>query len=98
MLLPPKKQLSAADARRMIERAVAEGAPLFNAGHPAACAKIYMQTMQEMVDNGDQMPEHLVTTMKEVLNKAKHTSSAHDRAWMLRHGLDHAYARMRESL
>ena len=49
VLLPPeKKKVSAADGRRMIEHAVSRGVKLYNAGHHAACAKIYMEVAREM--------------------------------------------------
>lgn len=96
VLLPPqKKKVSANDARRMIERAVARGAHLYNKGHHAACAKIYMQTMSEMVAYGDNLPKSLMTTMTSTMSQAKKISCATTRAWTLRHGLDHAYHAMR---
>lgn len=77
-----------------IEQAVAHGAKTFNAGHHKACADLYMSTMREMVEYGDQMPEEILTSMKHVLANAERTHSATEQAWTLRHGLDHAYARM----
>ena len=95
VILPPeKKKVSAAEARKMIEQAVAHGAKTFNAGHHKACADLYMTTMREMLAYGDQMPEEILTNMKHVLARAERTHSAAQQAWTLRHGLDHAYARM----
>ena len=94
VLLPPEKSISAREARHMIRQAVAKGVPLFNAGHADACAKIYMTTMQQMVDYGDDMPTDLVQRMERVISHAEHSTCAVKRSWTLRHGLDHAYHQM----
>ena len=96
VLLPPEKKVDAKQARHMIEQAVEKGVPLFNAGHHQACAKIYMTTMQELLEYGDEMPAELLGSMQSVVTHASHTSSAVKRAWALRHGLNHAYHRMGE--
>ncbi len=96
VLLPPEKSVDSAEARHMIEHAVSRGARLFNSGHHSACAALYMTTMQEMVDYGNQMPEEIVAGMREVMSTAQHTSCPTARSWALRHGLDSAYARMAE--
>jgi transforming growth factor-beta-induced protein len=95
VILPPeKKKVGAVEARKMIEQAVAHGSKTFNAGHHNACADLYMTTMREMVEYGDQMPEGVVTSMEHALAKAENTHCPTQRSWTLRHGLDHAYARM----
>lgn len=95
VILPPEtKKVSAVEARQMIEHAVARGAKTFNAGHHAACADLYMTTMREMAEYGDQMPVEVLANMRHVLTKAEHTSCPTQRSWTLRHGLDHAYALM----
>lgn len=94
VLLPPEKSFSAQEARHMIRQAVAKGVPLFNAGHAEACSKIYMSTMREMLQYGDQMPAEIVDRMERVMSHAEHTSCAVKRSWTLRHGLDHVYHRM----
>ena len=96
VLLPPEKKISAREARHMIRQAVAKGAPLFNAGHADACAKVYMTTMQEMLQYGDQMPTEITSRMQQVISHAEHTSCAVKRSWALRHGLDQAYYQMAE--
>ena len=96
VLLPPEKSISAKEARQMIRQAVAKGVPLFNAGHAEACSKIYMSTMREMLEYGDQMPAEIVDRMEQVVSHAEHTSCAVKRSWALRHGLDHVYHRMAE--
>lgn len=94
VLLPPEKKVGAAEARQMIEQAVIHGARSYNAGHHIACADIYMKTMRELIANGNFMPEEIVTSMKHVFNQADSTHCPTQRAWILRRGIDHAYARM----
>jgi len=95
VIMPPEaKKIGAAAARTMIERAIAHGAKTFNSGDHAACSDIYMATMREMVANGDNMPEQIVSSMKQNLEKAAATHCPTERSWVLRRGLDHVYARM----
>ncbi len=95
VILPSeKKKVSALEVRKMIANAIHQGSHTYNSGHHQACADIYMKTMQEMVGYADQMPAELVANMKHVLTNAEHTHSSTQRAWTLRHGLDHAYAHM----
>ena len=97
VLLPPEKSVDSAQARQMIEHAVARGARLYNSGHHGACATLYMSTMEEMVENGSEMPEEIVANMRHVMSMAEHTSCPTRRSWTLRHGLDNAYAQMAET-
>ncbi len=95
VLMPSEaNKIGAAAARTMIERAIAHGVKTFNSGDHAACSDIYMATMREIVANGDNTPEHIVSNMKLNLEKAAATSCPTERSWVLRRGLDHAYARM----
>lgn len=91
VLLPPTKKVGANEARKMIEQVVRKGAHLYNAGHHAACADLYSNTMKEMVTYGDKMPETVMVTMKSTLQKASHCECPTERSWTLRHGLDKVY-------
>lgn len=93
VLLPPEK-VSAAESRRMIEHAIARGVAVFNAGHHAQCADIYSTTMQKLVEGGEAMPVHIMTSLKSTMDSAHGTSCPTQRAWTLRHGLDKAYYAM----
>ena len=96
VLLPSaKKKISRTDARDMIYRVVAHGSRLYNSGHHAACAKTYMTAIKEMRDYGSDLPAPVMKNLSSTLDKASRTHSATDRAWTLRHALDHAYAAMR---
>jgi transforming growth factor-beta-induced protein len=94
VLLPPKK-LDGAAARQMIERAVARGSHLYNTGHHAACASLYAETAERMMQSGgDQMPPLVMTNLRKAMENAKHVSCPTERAWTLRRGLDRAYYAM----
>jgi hypothetical protein len=75
-----------------LEKAVAEGAPLFNAGHHAACATIYRDAMNELMSTS--LSSSLKSHMSGVLTKAEHTHSATQRAWVLRRGIDQMYTQL----
>ncbi|KLU02831.1 putative Sensory subunit of low CO2-induced protein complex [Rhodopirellula islandica] len=89
VLLPPE---NAVDARRVIENTVAQGAHLFNAGHHAACADLYHNTMTELMSAnlGDSLNSHMST----VLTSANHTTCPTQRAWTLRTGIDQMYGQI----
>jgi uncharacterized surface protein with fasciclin (FAS1) repeats len=93
VLLPPEK-VGAAEGRRMIEHAIARGAPIFNAGHHAQCAEIYTSTMRELVERGESMPEEIMTSLRSTMAHAQSTGCPTQRAWTLRHGLDRVYYAM----
>lgn len=95
VLLPPEpKKVSATDAQKMIIGAISQGSHTYNAGHHAACAQIYMTTVSNLVHGSNELPTDVVTSLQKVMTEAQHTSCSTDRAWTLRHGLDHAYGRM----
>ena len=95
VLLPPEKKSTASNPRHMIEVAIAEGAPLYNAGHACACADRYMQTVHQLLESsGDRMDTHVRQTLMTAANSAKHTSCADTRAWTLRRALDSTYHSM----
>lgn len=97
VLLPKDKKVGAAEGRQMIEHAVAGGSRLFNSGHHAECAEVYMSTIREMVAYGDGLPESVVTHLSSTLDQAEQTQCATQRSWTLRRGLDRARYAMRSS-
>lgn len=94
VLLPPTEGADAGKARRMIEDAVARGARAFNAGHHADCAALYMSTMKTLVSHTGAMSEDVAAGMTRTIDEATHTACMTQRSWILRHGLDRAYAGM----
>ncbi len=92
VLMPPPKK---ADARKVLNDAIAHGAPLFNAGHHAACADLYEQTIaQLMASTSEPGMKH---QMETVLTSARHQHCPTERAWTLRRGMDRMYAQMTSS-
>lgn len=89
VLMPPAK---AANARQVIEHAIAQGASLYNSGHHAACAQLYHETLNGlMTTETDPSLQHHMTS---VLNSANHQSCMTQRAWTLRRGIDQMYAQL----
>ncbi len=92
VLLPPAKS-AAMNPRTMIEQAIASGAPLYNAGHIDQCCEIYQSAMQQLVsDHGQRMSANTRTHLMSTLSQASSVSCSDSKAWMLRRGLDQAYA------
>ena len=79
----------------MIHDAVARGAALFNDGHHAECADIYMTAVRDMVEYGEELPEPAMMSLTAALAKAEGTSCPTSQSWSLRHGMDRAYVAMR---
>jgi transforming growth factor-beta-induced protein len=92
VLIPSGNDRAATDPRHMIEQAIVEGAPLYNAGHADACAKVYMSTVENILAMDDHsMPHATTVAMQVALKKAQHTSCSNTMAWTLRHAMDLAY-------
>lgn len=96
VLLPPNGQQSqAARPTDMLANAVRHGAPLYNAGHHAACANLYMETLQTVLSShGEQMSPSISHSVHTALTHARGTSCATTRAWTLRRAIDSAYVAM----
>ncbi|MEZ6073650.1 MAG: fasciclin domain-containing protein [Pirellulales bacterium] len=96
VLLPGQGKVSATDGRSTIEHAVARGAKLYNHGHHAECAKIYMQTAHELISQGERMPPSVMTSLKSALDEAEQCHCPTQRSWTMRRGLDSAYYAMKD--
>jgi uncharacterized surface protein with fasciclin (FAS1) repeats len=95
VILPPEKQ-SAVHPRKMIESAIAKGAPLYNAGHPGECAKVYMTAVRNILamDNHG-MCSATASTLQTALHQSESTTCAETQAWTMRHAMDVAYSSIR---
>lgn len=83
---------------RMIETAIKEGAPLYNAGHPSECAKVYMTTAKNLLAMDHHgMSASTTSTLQTAVNKAEHCGCSNTQAWTLRHALDSTYENMQVS-
>ncbi len=92
VLLPPAKN---ADARQALHDAVAQGAPLYNAGHHAACAKVYEQTLHTLMQTS--IDPSLKDQMSTVLTSVKHEQCPTSRAWTLRRGIDQMFVQLSDT-
>jgi uncharacterized surface protein with fasciclin (FAS1) repeats len=89
VLLP--QPIGPEQAMQTLRQAINRGVPLFNHGNSEACADIYMEACQQIVDFGsDAMPKSVMTSLKTAVDRAKHIHHASSRAWALRHGMDSA--------
>ena len=95
VILPPEKT-SAVHPRKMIESAIAKGAPLYNAGHAGECAKVYMTTAKNILamDNHG-MRSSTAHTLQTALNSSKRANCSETQAWTMRRALDVAYNNVR---
>jgi transforming growth factor-beta-induced protein len=98
VLLPPDGKQARIQPHHMIETAINEGTPLFNAGHTSECAKVYKTTVRSLLamENHGMNP-NTMQTLQTALNKAESTSCCNTQAWTLRHALDSAYNSMQVS-
>ncbi len=95
VIMPPANKQAAMTPHKMIEMAIQEGAPLFNAGHPSECAKVYMTTAENLLAMDDHRISPMVShTLQTALNKAEQCSCSNTQAWTLRHALDSTYKSM----
>ena len=94
VILPPEKGAQATP-RSVIEQAVAQGAPLYNAGHAQACCDTYMTAIHRLMDDyGQEMPVSIRGHLQSAVSQANNTHCSDSRAWTLRRALDQAYAAM----
>ena len=92
VILPPDNKQGSTNPRRMIEMAIAQGAPLYNSGHANQCASVYMSTIETLISSqGHAMPSSTMHSLQSALTSAKHTSCSDTQAWTLRRALDNAY-------
>jgi len=95
VILPPEKQ-SAVRTRKMIEMAIGQGAPLYNAGHAGECAKVYMKTARTILASDNHgMCASTAHTLQTALNSSAHSSCSETQAWTMRRALDVAYNNVR---
>ncbi|MCA3004075.1 MAG: fasciclin domain-containing protein [Planctomycetaceae bacterium] len=78
-------------ARAVIERAIAQGVPLFNNGNPEACATLYDLAARSII-TADQTPSSVSKALRTARTQAAEQTDPVERAWVLRRGLDQALA------
>ncbi len=91
VLLPPAETASNGSPGKMIELAIDKGVPAFNHGDPAKCARVYMTCIEELANN-QQLDALTRKMLVGIASRAKDTHCPTTRSWILREGLDRAYA------
>ena len=95
VMLPPEKQAST-HPKRMIESAIAVGAPLYNAGHAGECAKVYMTTAKNILAMDQHgMCSSTARMLQTALQHSEHSDCQETQAWTMRRALDVAYSNVR---
>ena len=89
VIIPPPANTN---TQRKLTEAIAEGVPLFNAGHHAECAEIYRNTMNELMSTS--LPNTMKQHMSSVIRKADNTQCVTEKAWILRRGIDQMYEQL----
>jgi hypothetical protein len=83
-------------ASKMIELAIGEGVPLYNAGHADDCARVYMTTAKNILAmENHRMCSSTAHTLQTALNTSEHTTCSQTQAWTMRRALDVAYNNVR---
>ncbi len=86
------------EAIRIYDLAVARGVPLFNDGHPKACAYVYEIAIESMIALGsDTLDTRGVERLIMGLAESEQESEWVDRAWVYRRALDEASERFRSN-
>ena len=83
------------EAKRALRDAIQRGAPIYNAGDPGECARIYEETLGRIVDTpdiglSDASRDRLRTTLRAVPQMASQSA----RAWALRGQIDRLLAEL----
>ena len=91
VLLPSKNTTAATSPDELIESAVSKGVTVFNAGDHGKCAQIYMACAKTLASSC-QVDVSTRKMLMQITSKAEGTDCPTTRAWVLRGGLDQAYA------
>jgi uncharacterized surface protein with fasciclin (FAS1) repeats len=94
VLLPNEERMSRANGLGLIEMAIDKGAPMYNHGNPAACAALYEMTANALITLGGDLPQDAHMALSNALVKMNQSHDPSDQAWIMRRGLDRAYAAM----
>ncbi len=94
VILPPKKE-ARVSPQHIIQQAVAQGAPMYNAGHIDGCCTTYTNAISTLMNEyGREMPVSIRSHLQTSLNNANSLQCSDSRAWALRRALDQAYTAM----
>lgn len=97
VLLPPTDMSQNTMSERpaeLIRNAIALGAPLYNDGNAEACTEIYRTTARALL-NSNELPREARMALNTALDRAGDSHDSDRQAWIMREGLDMAYAAVR---
>lgn len=94
VLLPSEDRMSRANASALIEMAIGKGAPMYNHGNAAACAALYEMTANALIALDGELPQDARLALSNALVEMNDSHDSSDQAWIMRRGLDRAYAAM----
>ena len=87
VLIP--SSMSRVGTMSLLNDAINQGAPIFNAGHHGRCCEIYMKTMVSISDAGiEHADDQTMTMVQQTIDNARNTHDMTERAWVLRRGMD----------
>ena len=89
VLLP--KTLDENGAMKLLQTSVNKGAKAFNSGDYHACCRVYSESCNQIISQGQTLPEEVEAVLQISLKRASGTKSEKEKAWVLRHGIDLAY-------
>ena len=87
VIMPPE-QMSRASALRMIDRAIAKGAPMFNHGRANDTVDIYMTTAEKLVAANMTLTSAERSRLMDALSRSGNVDDSRELAWQLRYALD----------
>jgi transforming growth factor-beta-induced protein len=95
--LPGRAELSDTQkAMALIEKAIENGAPLYNNGDAEACAAVYEVTANALLDGFDDVLDEASTErLEKALAEIRKEHSPKSQAWTLRYALDEVYDNLR---
>ena len=79
--------MAKSDALQAILAAISAGVPLYNRGDALGCLETYETVARGLLSAPDALPRGGASKLQHALAAAAH-SSATERAWAMRHGLD----------
>ncbi len=91
VLLPPTKMSASSKTRKVIDLAIAKGAPMYNHGNAQACADIYEVAATSLLTMDDSLNRDQRRVLQRAIARANDTHSASRSAWIMRDALDAVY-------
>jgi len=92
VLLPTPKKVSG-NTNHILKQAIHKGVPMFNSGHHAQTAALYMKAGNEVLGQcSSSVCSSAANTIKTAMHKAKAEHCPTSQAWIMRHAFDRVLA------